>query len=72
MVRPSAPRYHPPAHDVLVIDMDADLYSSTKYALNYLPPQIKPGTPIYFDEMNHLDHELWAFEQLTSQNLIKF
>jgi hypothetical protein len=66
------PRYHPPAHDVLVINMDADIYSSTKYVLNYLPPQIKPGTSIYFDEMNHLDHELWAFEQLTSQNSIKF
>ena len=35
-------------------------------------PQIKPGTLIYFDEMNHLDHELRAFEEFTSQNSIKF
>jgi hypothetical protein len=66
------PRYHPPPHDVLVINMDADLYSSTIYVLNYLRPQIKPGTLIYFDEMNHLDHELLAFEEFTSQNTIKF
>jgi hypothetical protein len=66
------PRYHPAAHDVLVINMDADLYSSTKYALNYLPPQTKPGTLMYFDEMNHLDYQLRAFEELTNQNSIKF
>jgi hypothetical protein len=66
------PRYHPPAHDVLVINMDADLYSSTIYVLNYLRPQIKPGTLIYFDEMNQVDHEPRAFEEFTSQNSIKF
>jgi hypothetical protein len=66
------PHYHLPAHDVLVINMDADLYSSTIYVLNYLRSQIKPGTLIYFDEMNHLDHELRAFEEFTSQNSIKF
>ena len=66
------PRYCMPAHDVLVINMDADLYSSTIYVLNYLRPYIKPGTLIYFDEMNHLDHELRAFDEFTSQNSIKF
>ena len=66
------PRYCLPAHDVLVINMDADLYSSTIYVLNYLRPYIKPGTLIYFDEMNHLDHELRAFDEFTSQNSIKF
>ncbi len=48
------PRYYLRAHDVLVINMDADLYSSTIYVLNYLRPHIKPGTLIYFDEMNHV------------------
>jgi hypothetical protein len=66
------PHYHLPAHDVLVVNMDADLYSSTVYVLNYLRPQIKPGTLIYFDEMNHLDHELRAFDEFTSQNSIEF
>jgi hypothetical protein len=66
------PRYQLPAHDVLVINMDADLYSSTIYVLNYLRPHIKPGTLIYFDEMNHVDHELRAFDEFTSQHSIKF
>jgi len=66
------PAYHPPPHDVLVINMDADLYSSTIYVLNQLRPQIKLGTLIYFDEMNHVDHELRAFDEFTSQNSIKF
>jgi hypothetical protein len=66
------PRYRLPAHDVLVINMDADLYSSTIYVLNYLRHQFKPGTLIYFDEMNHLDHEPRAFEEFASQNSIKF
>jgi hypothetical protein len=61
-----------PAHDVLVINMDADLYSSTIYVLNHLRPHIKPGTLIYFDEMNHVDHEPRAFDQFTSQNSRKF
>ena len=61
-----------PPHDVLVINMDADPYSSTKYVLDHLRPQTNPGTLIYFDEMNHLDHGLRAFEEFTSQNSIKF
>jgi hypothetical protein len=65
------PNYHLPVHDVLVINMDADLYSSTTYVLNYLRPHIKPGTLVYFDEMNHLDQELRAFEEFTSRNSIK-
>lgn len=32
------------------INMDCDLYSSTKTVFKYLGPYIKPGTYIYFDE----------------------
>jgi hypothetical protein len=66
------PNYHLPPHDLLVINMDADLYSSTIYVLNYLRPQIRPGTLIYFDEMNHVNQELRAFEEFTSRKSIKF
>lgn len=66
------PHYHLPPHDALVINLDADLYSSTIFVLNYLRPQIRPGTLIYFDEMNHLDHEPRAFDEFTKQNAIKF
>ena len=42
--------YKVPAHDVLVMNMDADLYSSTIFVLNSLEKAILPGTYIYFDE----------------------
>ncbi len=35
---------------VSFINMDCDLYSSTKTVFEYLGPYIKPGTFIYFDE----------------------
>jgi len=39
--------YRPPAHVVLVINTDADAYSSTKYVLNYLPPRISLGRDLF-------------------------
>ena len=66
------PAYVLPPHDVLVINLDADLYSSTIYVLNQLRSHIRPGTLIYFDEMNHVDHEPRAFDEFTNQNSLKF
>jgi acetyltransferase-like isoleucine patch superfamily enzyme len=54
----------------LIINMDADLYSSTSYVLNFLLPFIKPGTIIYFDEMNHVDHEPRAFTEIMKRGLM--
>jgi Macrocin-O-methyltransferase (TylF) len=54
--------YKPPEHDVLVLNMDADLYSSTSYVLKLLCDIIQPGSFLYFDEFNHRQHELSAFE----------
>jgi Macrocin-O-methyltransferase (TylF) len=56
------PNYKPPEHDVLVLNMDADLYSSTAYVLMHLRHIIEPGSFLYFDEFNHRQHELSAFE----------
>lgn len=61
------PGYTVPPHDVLVLNMDADLYSSTIYVLQHLRAHIKPGTFIYFDEMNHLDHEPKAFDEFVAE-----
>jgi hypothetical protein len=52
--------------------MDADLYSSTIYVLTKLRPHIKPGTLIYFDEMNHLEHEPKAFDEFVAESGLKF
>jgi len=59
--------YTLPAHDVLVLNFDADLYSSTIFVLNTLERAIVPGTYIYFDEFNHRFHELRAFREFTER-----
>jgi hypothetical protein len=48
---------------VLVIFLDADLYSSTSFVLKILKPHIKVGTIIYFDEFWDSQHEMKAFEE---------
>jgi hypothetical protein len=66
------PTYHPPAHDVLVVFMDADLYSSTIYVLRNLRPYFKTGTFIYFDEISHIAHEARAFEEFLMECGLEF
>jgi hypothetical protein len=58
------PHYQVPSHDVLVMNMDADIYSSTAYVLRHFRPWIKQGSYIYFDEFNHIDQEPRAFHEL--------
>lgn len=57
------PTYQAPEHDVLVVNLDADLYSSTAYVLKQIQHLLVPGTFIYFDEFNDRDHELKAFDE---------
>jgi hypothetical protein len=66
------PEYTFPARDVLVLNFDADLYSSTMFVLNSLEHEILPGTFIYFDEFNHRFHELRAFEEFTKKTGMRF
>jgi Macrocin-O-methyltransferase (TylF) len=66
------PTYQPPPHDVLVIVLDADLYSSTRLVLTQMRPHIRPGTFIYFDELNHVEHEPKAFDEFMSETSLHF
>ncbi|HEV2454320.1 MAG TPA: TylF/MycF/NovP-related O-methyltransferase [Verrucomicrobiae bacterium] len=66
------PTYHVPDHDALVINMDADIYSSTLYVLQHLRRYIVPGTFLYFDEMNHVEHEPRAFDDFVSKSGLNF
>jgi len=68
----SLPAYRIPEHEVLILNLDADLYSSTIFVLNYLSPWIVPGTYLYFDEFADTQHELRAFNEFCSTHKYKF
>ncbi len=55
--------YEPPAHERLVLHLDADLYSSTKTVLDALARYIVPGSFVLFDEFSDRLHELRAFDE---------
>jgi O-methyltransferase len=66
------PSYKVPDHDVLVLMMDADLYSSTIYVLREMKPHIKEGTFVFFDEMSRPDHEPKAFDEFMRESGLRF
>jgi len=66
------PNYVVLPHKVLVLLMDADLYSSTITVLRYLRPHIRKGTFIYFDEMHEMEHEPRAFDEFARESGLTF
>jgi hypothetical protein len=66
------PNYKFPPHEVLILVLDADLYSSTNFVLNALEDVIVPGTYIYFDEFNHRFDEMRAFDEFVRRTGMKF
>ena len=57
------PDFTLPDHDRLVIHLDADLYSSTKFVLDTLSTEISAGTIIIFDQLCDRMHELRAWDE---------
>ena len=66
------PAYEPPKRDVAVINMDADLYSSTILALRALKGVFTTGTYLYFDEFCSLGHEERAFREFVDETGLQF
>jgi len=66
------PDYRPPPHDRLMMNLDADLYSSTKTVLVAMQSYIVPGTILFFDEFYDRQHELRAFDEYLAQTGAKF
>lgn len=66
------PSYALSPKDVLVINVDADLYSSTIFILRHLRPHFIPGTYIYFDELSVYGHEALAFGDFIKETGFKF
>jgi hypothetical protein len=65
-------KYIVPDHDVLVANLDADLYSSTSTVLRFLKRHIDVGAYLYFDEFNDRHHELKAFDEFLDETGMKF
>jgi hypothetical protein len=61
------PTFEIPGHTLLVLILDADLYSSTTCVFQKVREYIRPGTLVYFDELNHVEHEPRAFHELMEQ-----
>jgi hypothetical protein len=66
------PSYQWPEHEVLVVLMDADLYSSTSTVLEYVKQRLLPGSYLYFDQFHHRCDELRAFAELLDENPFSF
>jgi hypothetical protein len=66
------PNYVPPPHDVLFINIDADLYSSTRTVLKYLRSYVRQGTYLFFDEFHHREHEMKAFDEFLEDTGYQF
>ena len=66
------PRYILPTHDQLFVNFDADLYSATKTALEFLKPHISTGTYLYFDEFQAREHESKAFDEFLAETGWRF
>lgn len=66
------PGFTLPQHQRLLINLDADLYASTKYVLDALEEAISPGTIIIFDELHDRLHELKAFREFLAANPMRF
>jgi hypothetical protein len=61
---------HPRATRVL--HMDADLYSSTLFALTAMAPYLRNGDIIMFDEFNVPNHEFAAWNEFVKCYYIKY
>jgi hypothetical protein len=65
-------QYVPPNRSVLIINMDADLYSSTIFVLRKLRYLFRAGTFLYFDEFSSYGHEERAFREFVEESRMTF
>jgi O-methyltransferase len=62
----------PSRYDRLLVNLDADLYSSTVFVLSQLKQRLAIGSYIYFDEFNHRADELRAFDEFVGETNFTF
>jgi hypothetical protein len=56
----------------MIVNLDADLYSSTKPVLGFLKDPVRVGAYVYFDEFNDRHHEIRAFDEFLKEAGMKF
>ncbi len=66
------PSYRLPEREVMIVNIDCDLYSSAFYVLNQLTPHLAPGDFIYFDEFNDRGNEMRAFNDFLASSKSSF
>ena len=66
------PEYRWEEHDVLVVVLDADLYTSTATVLRHVKDRLVPGSYLYFDQFHHRCDELRAFGELLDETPLTF
>lgn len=66
------PKYDWPEHEQLVVNIDADLYSSAVTVLDHVEPHLRPGSLLYFDEFNHRADEMRAFDEFLDRTQMEF
>lgn len=55
-----------------IIHLDADMYSSTLYAMTSLAPYLNKGDILFFDEFNVPNHEYLAYKNFIDSYYVKF
>ena len=66
------PSYEPPKREVVILNLDADLYSSTIYVMRKLRHLMRAGTYVYFDEFVSFGHEERAFREFVDETGTRF
>jgi hypothetical protein len=62
------PGFAPAPLERTVVNLDADLYSSTVAVLEWVEEWLRPGDLLYFDEFNHQADELRAFDEFLKRS----
>jgi O-methyltransferase len=56
----------------VVVNMDADMFTSTLFVLTTLAPDLKCGDLIFFDEFSYPLDEFRAFEEFVQSFRVKY
>jgi hypothetical protein len=68
----TVPNFAPPDHDLLIVNVDGDLYSSATCCLGWAARNLRVGDFLYFDEFRDSRNEGQAFEEFAEATGFRF